>query len=160
MHINEAEHNTGVRLHGPPDARVHDDPGPLVPAELAVCLAAQADRLLELPLDLILPLVLLLLIVHQKPAHPFYVKLSKSKYYQYCNWLMFVMISNIIYTALLVCQRGETMTNCRRHLQQPRTSGHTSTSPNNLHTYMYLLILPNLLDKVYRYFLLMPSLNN
>ena len=50
---------------------------------------------------------------------------------------MFVMMSNIIYTALLVCQRGETMTNCRRHLQQPRTSGHPSTSPNNLHTYMY-----------------------
>ena len=140
MHINEAEHNTGVRLHGPPDARVHDDPGPLVPAELAVCLAAQADRLLELPLDLILPLVLLLLIVHQKPAHPFYVKLSKSKYYQYCNWLMFVMISNIIYTALLVCQRGETMTNCRRHLQQPRTSGRVAQIKNVIVLMTYFLL--------------------
>ena len=128
MHINEAEHSTVWRLHGPPDARVHDDPGPLVPAELAVCLAAEADRLLELPLDLLLPLVLLLLIVHQEPAHPFCVKLSKSRYYQYCYWLCMI---SIIYTALLVCQRGETMTNCRRHLQQPRISGHTSTSPNN-----------------------------
>ena len=79
MHINEAEHNTVWRLHGPPDARVHDDPGPLVPAELAVCLAAQADRLLELPLDLLLPLILLLLIVHQEPTHPFCVKLSTAR---------------------------------------------------------------------------------
>ena len=52
-----------------PDTRIQEDFGPLLPAQPPVSLAAQADSLLELSPDLLFLLVLLLLVVHQKPAH-------------------------------------------------------------------------------------------
>ena len=58
-----------VILRCPPDPRVKDHLGPLLPAQPAVPLAAEADRLLELSPDLLLLLVLLLFVVHQKPTH-------------------------------------------------------------------------------------------
>ena len=62
-------YNVSLIIRGSPDPRVQDDLGPLLPAQTAVPLSTEADRLMELSPDLLLLLVLLLFVVHQKPTH-------------------------------------------------------------------------------------------